>query len=120
MTVLFHPLRALVLAFVITATSVASGATLEIALRHTFHGEPLMLDSLRYANSAGETMSFTRLSYLLSGFALEGDNGTWIELPERSGSTGCPPGSIVRYASMSARMPRQTPATPPNWRPTIR
>lgn len=83
MTVLFHPLRALVLAFVITATSVASGATLEIALRHTFHGEPLMLDSLRYANSAGETMSFTRLSYLLSGFALEGDNGTWIELPEQ-------------------------------------
>ena len=83
MTALFQPLRALVLAFVMTAAGVAPGATLEIALRHTFHGEPLMLDSLRYANSAGETMSFTRLSYLLSGFALEGDDGTWIELPEQ-------------------------------------
>ena len=83
MTALFQPLRALVLATVMTAAGVAPGATLEIALRHTFHGEPLMLDSLRYANSAGETMSFTRLSYLLSGFALEGDDGTWIELPEQ-------------------------------------
>ncbi len=83
MPALFHPLRTLVLAAVMTAAGVAPGATLEIALRHIFNGEPLLLDSLRYANSAGETMSFTRISYLLSGFALEGDDGTWIELPEQ-------------------------------------
>ena len=83
MPALFQPLRALVLASVMTATSVAPGATLEIALRHTFNGEPLLLDSLRYPNSAGETMSFTRISYLLSGFALESNDGTWIELPEQ-------------------------------------
>ena len=58
-----------------------SGATLEIAVRHEFNGEPLLLDSLRYQNSAGETLSFTRLSYLLSGFALEKAEGGWVELP---------------------------------------
>ena len=41
-----------------------------------------MLDALRYQNGAGETLSFTRLSYLLSGFALEREDGTWEELPE--------------------------------------
>ena len=83
MPTLFNSLRVRVLAAVMTAACVAQGATLEIALRHTFHGEPLLLDSLRYAISAGETMSFTRLSYLLSGFALEGEDGTWTELPEQ-------------------------------------
>ncbi len=60
----------------------ATGAVLEIATRHTFNGDPLLLDSLRYQNSAGETLSFTRVSYLLSGFALEREDGTWVEMPE--------------------------------------
>jgi len=54
---------------------------LEIAVRHTFNGEPLQLDSLRYKNAAGETLSVMRLSYLLSGFALQRADGTWEELP---------------------------------------
>jgi cytochrome c peroxidase len=41
----------------------------------------LLLDSLRYKNAAGETLSITRLSYLLSGFALERADGVWVELP---------------------------------------
>ncbi len=56
-------------------------ATLEVAVRHSFNGEPLLLDSLRYANATGETLSFTRISYLLTGFALERDDGAWVEIP---------------------------------------
>jgi cytochrome c peroxidase len=59
----------------------AFGAALEIAVRHTFSDGPLLLDSLRYQNAAGETLSFTRLSYLLSGFAVEREDGVWVELP---------------------------------------
>jgi cytochrome c peroxidase len=56
-------------------------APLEIAVRPTFEGEPLRLDSLRYTNSAKETLSVSRLSYLLSGFALQREDGTWVEVP---------------------------------------
>jgi cytochrome c peroxidase len=58
----------------------ASAATLELAFRPAFNGQPLQLDSLRYQNSAGESLSVTRLSYLLSGFALERTDGSWLEL----------------------------------------
>ncbi len=52
-------------------------------MRHTFNGDALLLDSLRYENGAGETMSITRLSYLLSGFAVERAEGGWVEMPEQ-------------------------------------
>jgi cytochrome c peroxidase len=74
-------LALLVLAFGIHA---ASAAVLEVAVRHTFGGEPLLLDSLRYQDAAGETLSFTRVSYLLSGFAIEREDGVWVELPDRN------------------------------------
>ncbi|MEQ1853171.1 MAG: cytochrome-c peroxidase, partial [Chthoniobacteraceae bacterium] len=78
-------LRRLSLAFIAAALSAkcAFAATLEIAVRHTFNDGPLLLDSLRYQNAAGETLSVTRLSYLLSGFAIERDDGVWVELPDR-------------------------------------
>ena len=60
-------------------------ADLEVTIEPVFNGEPLRLDSLRYENAAGETQSFTRLSYLLSGFAVEREDGAWIEFP---GTTG--------------------------------
>jgi cytochrome c peroxidase len=77
--------RPLLLALLVLALSVhvASAAILEVAVRHTFGGEPLLLDSLRYQDAAGETLSFTRVSYLLSGFAIERDDGAWVELPDR-------------------------------------
>lgn len=85
MTPCFQMLRAF--AMVLTATAwfagAGWGATLEIAVRHTFQGEPLLLDSLRYRNAAGETLSVTRLSYLLSGFAVEREDGVWLEVPDR-------------------------------------
>ena len=58
------------LAFFLTA-ALARAVALEIAIRPTFDGQPLHLDSLRYSDSAGETLSISRLSYLLSNFALE-------------------------------------------------
>jgi len=57
-----------------------SAISLDVEIRHTVNGSPLLLDSLRYQNVAGETYSFTRVSYLLSGFALEHENGAWEEL----------------------------------------
>ena len=60
----------------------ALASTLEITIEPVFNGEPLRLDSLRYETAAGETLSVTRLSYLLSGFALEREDGQWIEFPE--------------------------------------
>ena len=56
-------------------------STLEFVMRPVFAGEPVRLDSLRYATAAGETMSVTRWSVLLSGFALEDDAGKWTEFP---------------------------------------
>ncbi|HVM48548.1 MAG TPA: MbnP family protein [Candidatus Acidoferrum sp.] len=61
------------------AAQSGAGAGLELDIRHTFNGEPLLLDSLRYRNAAAETLSVTRLSYLLSGFALEREDGSWLE-----------------------------------------
>jgi cytochrome c peroxidase len=68
-----------VLAGVVLAAQAAFGASLELSVCPTFNGEPLLLDSLRYTNPAGETLSVTRLSYLLSGFALERPDGSWLE-----------------------------------------
>lgn len=59
----------------------APAATLDFAVRPVFAGQPLRLDALAYANGAGETLAFSRLSCLLSGFALERENGGWVELP---------------------------------------
>ncbi len=61
----------------------AAGRELQLVIVPRFSGLPVMLDSLRYQNTAGETLSVTRLSYLLSGFALERDDGVWVELPEQ-------------------------------------
>src|SRR2546430_87686 len=63
------------------ASASASAASLEVFIRHSFDGEPLLLDSLRYRNAVDEILSVSRLSYLLSGFALERDDGSWLDLP---------------------------------------
>jgi cytochrome c peroxidase len=42
-------------------------------------GRPLLLDSLRYETAGKETYSISRCSFLLSGFALQKVDGTWIE-----------------------------------------
>ncbi len=57
----------------------AAAVSLELSIRHTFKGESLELDAVRYQNFAGETFSITRVSYLLSGFGLERGDGSWLE-----------------------------------------
>ena len=70
------------IAFALSAAG-ACGSALEIAVRHMFGDGPLLLDSLRYQNAAGETLSVSRLSYLLSGFAVEREDGVWVEIADR-------------------------------------
>jgi cytochrome c peroxidase len=59
----------------------AYGFDLALNFRHTSNGQALQLDSLRYSNTAEETYSITRLSYLLSGFELQNEQGDWIPTP---------------------------------------
>ncbi len=66
---------------VLTLRQPAAAARLEITIEPVFQGAPLRLDALAYQNAAGETLSVTRLSYLLSGFALERPDGQWMEFP---------------------------------------
>jgi cytochrome c peroxidase len=66
-------------AFVAALASPVSAESLEITIEPVFNGNPLRLDSMRYENAAHETLSVTRLSYLLSGFALEREDGQWTE-----------------------------------------
>jgi len=56
---------------------------LRLSFRHVVDGRPLSLDSLRYTNAKDETYSITRLSYLLSGFALETTDGEIVNLPDQ-------------------------------------
>ena len=55
----------------LTFLNATKATNLETIIQPTFGGAPLLLDSLRYETSAKETLSFTRISFLLCGFALE-------------------------------------------------
>jgi cytochrome c peroxidase len=55
-------------------------ATLQIQITPKCNGEAVQPSSLRYQTSAGETFSITRVSYLLSDFALQRDDGSWLEI----------------------------------------
>jgi len=55
-------------------------AVLQIEIRPKVSGENLQPASLRYQTSAGETFSITRVSYLLSEFGLQRNDGSWLEL----------------------------------------
>ncbi len=57
-----------------------SASSLELQFSHTFNGSPLVLDLPGYPLPSGETISVSRLSYLLSGFALQREDGVWVEL----------------------------------------
>ena len=58
-----------------------SGAvTLDLEFRPTWDAKPLELEALRHETGAGELLSVTRLSALLSGAALETADGNWVEV----------------------------------------
>ena len=80
------PCRGLVLLHVIVVLVLrsATGVELAVTIDHRAGDNPLILESLRYESEGKETYSVTRLSYLLSGFALQKEDGVWVELEERS------------------------------------
>lgn len=57
-------------------------ANLRLDVEHRIGSAPLILNSLRHQNASGEAWSVTRLSYLLSGFALQRADGSWLEAPD--------------------------------------
>lgn len=70
--------------FILACCLLSSGVqatVLSITIEPRFDGGPVTLDSLRYKTAANETISITRLSYIVSGFALEKNDGRWIEFP---------------------------------------
>jgi len=63
------------------AMALRSGAvTLDLDFRPTWDAKPLELEALRHETGAGELLSVTRLSALLSGAALETADGNWVEV----------------------------------------
>jgi len=61
-------------------TNTAYSAALEIQITPKVSGENLQPASFCYQTSAGETFSVTRVSYLLSDFELQRNDGSWLEL----------------------------------------
>lgn len=57
-------------------------ATVELHITPGVAGEPVQRGSLRYRTGAGEAFSITRVSYLLSDFGIQRQDGTWQELPK--------------------------------------
>src|ERR1700744_1636800 len=60
--------------------NLANAAVLEIGITPKMAGENLQPASFRYQTSAGETFSITRVSYLVSDFALQRNDGSWLEI----------------------------------------
>ncbi len=56
----------------------ASAASIQLIFNHYAGADPVIYDSLRYRNKAGEEWSVTRLSYLVSDLSLQREDGTWI------------------------------------------
>src|SRR5438445_66231 len=53
--------------------------TLRVEFLPQFNGAPLAFDALTNQISSGQTISVTRLDFLVSNFALRETNGIWIE-----------------------------------------
>jgi cytochrome c peroxidase len=60
--------------------SSVDAATLQIQITPKVSGENLQPASFRYQTSAGETFSITRVSYLVSDFELQRDDGSWLAI----------------------------------------
>ena len=81
----FRAGRWVFLALILAAVNPVFGATLQIEITPKLAGENLHLASLQYRNPAGETFSITRTSMLVSDFALQRDDGSWLELSNSAG-----------------------------------
>ena len=59
-----------------------TAAPLHLDFHHEIDGKPLLVDSLRFGNSNGETFSVTRLDWLATGFSLTTSTGDTLVLPD--------------------------------------
>jgi cytochrome c peroxidase len=77
---------ALGIALATATSSSARAGTASLAVEFIAHhdGQPLALESIRHRNPAGQALAFSRLDLLLSDFALQRDDGTWIGLGDWS------------------------------------
>ncbi|HTX22641.1 MAG TPA: MbnP family protein [Candidatus Aquilonibacter sp.] len=57
----------------------ADAADLRVEFDPQFNGVPLVFDALTNQTASGQTISITRLNFLLSDFSLRRPDGTWIE-----------------------------------------
>lgn len=57
----------------------AAAATLEVQITLRVSGKDMQPASLRYRTSAGEIFSVTRVSYFVSDFELQRDDGSWLQ-----------------------------------------
>ncbi len=73
------PFRYIAAVLLIFFAANAGAATLDVQITPKVSGEDLQPASLRYRTSAGETFSITRVSYFLSDFELQRDDGSWLE-----------------------------------------
>jgi cytochrome c peroxidase len=58
----------------------AAAATLQIQISPQFSGEDIQPASFRYQTSVGESFSVTRISYLVSDFELQRNDGLWLAI----------------------------------------
>ena len=65
---------------IFAVVNLASAATLQIQITPKVSDENLQPASFRYQTSASETFSITRVSYLASEFALQRNDGSWLEI----------------------------------------
>jgi len=73
-----HALR--LISLLLLSSLPMQAATVHGRMHHRAEKTPLLLDSWRYQTRLGETFAITRASYLLSGFALQRSDGSWLEI----------------------------------------
>ena len=66
----------------------ASGGDLRLEFAPQFNGRPLAFDALKNQTASGQTISVTRLDFLLSDIALRRADGIWIEQKNWFGCIG--------------------------------
>ena len=76
----FQAGKSLCLALIFGGSNLAFGATLQIEITPKVSGEDFQPASFRYQTAAGETFSVTRVSYLVSDFAMQRNDGSWLEI----------------------------------------
>lgn len=103
------------------------GASLEIKILPRFNHSALIFDSVTNQTAAGQTISVTRLDFLLSDFALRRVNGSWMErtnwfayISAREGRTsfsleGVPAGSYSRVRFHIGLEPKINHADAAQW-----